>query len=299
METLKTKVDKSLQINNTNVDYNTDFDFDGTKNYNPGNNYQLAELCSLVYQEDAIIKSQIEKWNNHDKHLNLKLDIFNKDSFRFMVLSNQNFVILIFRGTVNLENWLTDFDTKQVPFKKGRGKVHQGFYDSILELEPYINNIITKRCTENQDLYITGHSLGGAQATIAAMQCESLKSFTNITTFGEPKIGNAEFINFVNGSLNSDIPSGKSRLFRQVNQYDPVPYVPFFSYYHEGGFYIYSNFYNQLYQIEITPKASSIDEYLNTIPNEEAMFKFNINNHSMSVYLEKAKKNIDDWIFND
>ncbi|MFZ6679207.1 lipase family protein [Undibacterium sp. Tian12W] len=70
---------------------------------------------------------------------------------------------------------------------QGDGQVHDGFlraYDSIAtQLNDWLKN-----CTANK-IYITGHSLGAAIATLAA----ALLPDSRLVTFGSPRVGNASF----------------------------------------------------------------------------------------------------------
>lgn len=111
----------------------------------------------------------------------------------------QTFVVLTFRGTRTWAEWLSDAEAVPVPFAGnlaaadgGLGLVHGGFYDHYTlgtagqraaagkELSPlpserapgslaqqvaeYLANSTTA-----QAIYVTGHSLGGALATLAAL----------------------------------------------------------------------------------------------------------------------------------
>ena len=76
------------------------------------------------------------------------------------------------------------------------------------------------------DFYITGHSLGGAFATLAAMDVitnkkygmENLNQKLHLYTFGSPRVGDLEFVN----TVQSYIPD----MWRVVNNMDLVPHVP-------------------------------------------------------------------------
>jgi predicted lipase len=93
--------------------------------------------------------------------------------------------------------------------------------------ERKLNNKITPR------VVFTGHSLGGALATIAAT-CMSVQfmEYTNLIvechTFGSPRVGNQSFINIFNRFVHVSN--------RYVNDLDPVPMIPRFpGFYHVKG----------------------------------------------------------------
>eukprot|EP00474_Spongospora_subterranea_P009879 CRZ10337.1 hypothetical protein [Spongospora subterranea] len=66
---------------------------------------------------------------------------------------------------------------------------------------------------------ITGHSLGGATAIIAAVSLLDLVSNPVIYTFGGPRVGNLAFVNHVQSQK-------ELTLFRVVHNHDVVVHVP-------------------------------------------------------------------------
>lgn len=100
-------------------------------------------------------------------------------------------------------------------------EVHSGFLGEL--------NKVWKRITNNIEsdvgklpLYVTGHSLGGAMATLAGMR----HSFEKVTTFGEPRVG-----------IHIDKAFKSNSHTRYVNGDDPVTKLPpelFYGYDHHG-----------------------------------------------------------------
>jgi hypothetical protein len=68
-------------------------------------------------------------------------------------------------------------------------------------------------------LWVTGHSLGGALAVIAAAEFEGVFPVTGLHTFGQPRVGFSAFRDFMNAHY-------AGRFFRFVNDDDIVPRVP-------------------------------------------------------------------------
>ncbi|MDR2003913.1 MAG: lipase family protein [Prevotella sp.] len=110
-------------------------------------------------------------------------------------------IILAFRGTDGTLDWLNDFNYIQIPFSYsgkviGTGKVHTGFYDAIMSISDEIINKLKelKKLTSNSKIYVTGHSKGGAMATLLAKILQ-YEDFTNIfvVTFGSPRVGDENF----------------------------------------------------------------------------------------------------------
>ena len=106
-----------------------------------------------------------------------------------MYLQNKQEQVLAFRGTEPTQMSDVQADLKAWKSKsKTDGKVHDGFYDEInkvwKEILPLIKN--------NKPLYICGHSLGGAMATIAASRLE--EQTEALYTFGSPRVGYKKFV---------------------------------------------------------------------------------------------------------
>ena len=64
----------------------------------------------------------------------------------------------------------------------------------------------------------TGHSLGGAIATLAAAALRAAHGATDLYTYGSPRVGNAAFVEHVEA-----LPGGN---FRLTHDADPVPLLP-------------------------------------------------------------------------
>lgn len=153
--------------------------------------------------------------------------------------------IIAFRGSKSKKDWQADFRAGFVPFggsnfleseviaKKTAGnssvpQVHRGFneYTNLVmktmldtdrngDYETPMWKLINKEHEGN--LLITGHSLGGAVATMLGARLAAYgvdpRSFT-VITFGAPAIGNAAFAKAYGDSF---------RLIRATNSADPVP----------------------------------------------------------------------------
>ncbi len=75
------------------------------------------------------------------------------------------------------------------------GRVHRGFKKEVDDLWPTLENMLSSNV---KNLWFTGHSLGGAMATICAGRCLLSSINSNpiqIQTFGSPRVGNKRYIN--------------------------------------------------------------------------------------------------------
>jgi hypothetical protein len=143
---------------------------------------------------------------------------FNRGNVQGFWCAAGDVALLSFRGTSNPGQWLRDAHFFPVPHPWGR--VHQGFKDGVAQVETDLLEFdpVAKKA---QHLWITGHSLGGALALIAAarfkMQTPALTP--NLYTYGQPRVGLVEFAD----RFAIELPG---RLYRFVNQSDIVTRVP-------------------------------------------------------------------------
>lgn len=111
--------------------------------------------------------------------------------------------------------------------------VHAGFLASWLNTRPIILKHVSAARKQYRDykVVLVGHSLGGAVAALAGLEMQMRGWEPQVTTFGEPKIGNKEFVTFLNEAFklgtvspSDDAQQWKFRRVTHVN--DPVPLLP-------------------------------------------------------------------------
>jgi len=120
-------------------------------------------------------------------------------SIRYDIVENPDNCFVVFRGTVDVKNWITDLLFSLAPSHFGLGKVHAGFqdaYDILRRRSKY--DAAVRRCAAHYPpimVYITGHSLGAAMATLAVLDfhTEFPEVPVRYATFGSPRVGDAEF----------------------------------------------------------------------------------------------------------
>ena len=189
-----------------------------------GNAYWMARLSQEVYLK----RSSDNQMPDEDKILaNLKAedDKFmsvvgaDKNSAQAALVEHQDFLCMVFRGTNELADWLDNinaFATKEL-----FGEFHRGFWNSVEDVWEVINNRFRHlQGQRRRPLFITGHSLGGAMATIAAAKLvHEDKPFTSVYTFGQPRALTRETALIFNSAC-------QARFFRFHNNNDIVTRVP-------------------------------------------------------------------------
>lgn len=138
-----------------------------------------------------------------------------------LVLKGAEEAILAFRGTDpgQSRDWLADLDAAYAP--AFGAKVHHGFLAGLLDLWPGVLAALGP-----EPLWVTGHSLGGALATLGALQAVGTGlTVRGVATFGSPAVGDRAFVAAFTEALGD-------RSDRVVHGNDPVPRVlnPFWGY---------------------------------------------------------------------
>jgi len=134
----------------------------------------------------------------------------------FVSVDDQSGIILLcFRGTANLPGWMTDFDAFQQACPKDPLYVHYGFLRALDEVWDHVQAALPTD-PGGRGVWVTGHSLGGALATLAAARlCDAKYPLNVVYTFGSPRVGNPDFCT-----------AYQPTHYRFVNNDDIVPRVP-------------------------------------------------------------------------
>lgn len=107
--------------------------------------------------------------------------------------------------------------------------VHSGFMASWNSTKtlilPTLEALLATHPTYN--LTLTGHSLGGAVAGLAALEFEARGWSPRVATFGEPRFGNAALAHYVDGVFPWNGTEEVGRYWRVTHTGDPVPLLPF------------------------------------------------------------------------
>ena len=243
----------------------------------------FARLSSLAYKEPKEAQKLFKKAGFTEVTY-----YENKGSNAYIVESGVD-VVIICRGT-EVKEWndvKADLSIALVPSRSGVGKVHRGFRtytDKIWEpIKSHVTNI------KNKDLWITGHSLGAAMATLMARRCTmdiTLQTPTALFTYGSPRVGNRAYINEFNTLITHH---------RWVNDGDIVTKVPFAPiYYHCGTMHHISS--NDVVSVNYDRKISWTRVLSLLLPH--GIFKLisgDTKDHSSELYVQKLTF----WAMND
>lgn len=111
--------------------------------------------------------------------------------------------------------------------------VHSGFTYLWNETSEYLTPLLESLLVQypSYQLMLAGHSLGGAIAGLAALEFAAKGWAPIVTTFGEPRFGNAElaaFVDrkFVGGNASAESEPETQRYRRVTHVGDPVPLLP-------------------------------------------------------------------------
>ena len=212
----------------------------------------LIEHSSLRPQQDSLAESEplldeLMQQRDRKKHHSQRKNSFIRHNFRYFnnkgrdtqayMFRTESFMVLAFRGSQEPKDWLTNVTTQLRNFtirKDGittlssyKGRVHTGFFLAWASIERAVLSQIGRwredafdRGEDLPPLYITGHSLGGALATMAAAALsDNGINVAGVYTFGQPRVGDRTFVNQLNTHT-------KGKVFRFVNNNDIVPHVP-------------------------------------------------------------------------
>lgn len=183
----------------------------------------FANISAITYDEPKASKSKF-------KALGYTIvEFFDIDNAQAYLLKGSDGIhVLSFRGTEVSEpsDVLADLKAGKNIEAIG-GKIHVGFKGEINKLWPAIE----KAVVGIDRLYVTGHSLGAAMATIAAGRMHS--KVIALITFGSPRVGNQEYVDCLTFAH-----------FRVQNNCDDVTKVPFklMGFAHHGT-HVYMNYY--------------------------------------------------------
>ncbi len=142
-------------------------------------------------------------------------------------------IVVAFRGTLpidtsnwdnfidSIKDWADDAEAVFVSVPYAPGSVHQGFSASLESLWSSVAAAVRAQLTTTPLLpvVVTGHSKGGALATLAAirLRSEAVGTPADVYTYGSPRVGNTPFSTSYDKLISQ---------WRFENDSDLVPHLP-------------------------------------------------------------------------
>ncbi len=214
--------------------------------------YVLATASGYAYANGATLTMILARLGLRDcvcRTAEQHVDAMLIDTTAHVVQSADGRVLIVaFRGTVPMDgiSWLNDLDVNPrrvaltFPHAGGPCEVHGGFYRNARATRPDVvwalNEALEGRSVEDghtmpeplEAVYITGHSYGGAIASMLAMMLRNepkyaplLDMVRAVYTFGAPMVASPALAE----ACDADRRLGH-RVFRYVYENDVVPQVP-------------------------------------------------------------------------
>ena len=194
--------------------------------FEPVNAWWLAEAALLAYADEGFARAQLDRAGLPD------FTFFSMSGTQCYVAAGPDFAIAAFRGTqvpkpgadpdrvhqvLDVLKDLRDiFDFFLATWPKG-GAVHEGFRDALDIVWTDVNERLLETTAGGRPLWLTGHSLGGALATLAADRLDGVRG---LYTFGAPCVGDQAFADHFRVST-----------WRFVHHRDIMPRLPPFGVY--------------------------------------------------------------------
>ncbi len=181
------------------------------------NAWWLAEISTLAYADEDFASSRLRRAGLP------QVRFFDKQSTQCYVAHNDQFAIVAFRGSeiwkkegaFDLSKVVADFkadvDIRLTAWPPG-GKVHRGFKDALEEVWSDLFAYITQLDRKGCKIWMTGHSLGAALATLCAGRYGDVQG---VYSFGSPRVGDDGFKEKL-----------QAKIYRIVNNDDLVARVP-------------------------------------------------------------------------
>ncbi len=192
----------------------------------------LAKACELAYLDEP------EGAAGFQTELGMRARLISVDNTQAYLAQDEESLVVAFRGSQcptsldGLKDWLVTNANNLLILPEGRigtdfaaagvgARFHRGFLEALAEIWPPLSSAVQAALdAQARPLWVTGHSLGGAIALLAAWRLQrQFVPVHEVVTFGAPMIGNAAAAQ----AFERELPN---RIFRYVDIEDPVPLLP-------------------------------------------------------------------------
>ena len=191
------------------------------------NAYWLARMTQLSYGtlrelEEGLVRDGVDAND-------VSVRIFETETTAAFFIEHELADFVVIRGSDSFYDWIVNVSAQQC--ETAMGLAHCGYVDAHKELfeDTDLKTLLEEQSQSGKPLYITGHSLGGALATMmtAAARQKSCRlpcepTFTALYTFGGPRV----FADVVAPDVFADLGDVNTHVFRFANNRDPVVVLP-------------------------------------------------------------------------
>jgi len=190
--------------------------------FDPATNLALATAAGLAYQGETIVRRVVEGMGGSLCWIEDK-----ETDTQCFVAANGNAVVVSFRGSTSLRDWITDAQFKKIDWRIWFGVssitygVHKGFAEAVDSVSHNVSKAIYQLRDRGQRIYFTGHSLGADLAMMMAFRWkyQTCDSVNNVYAFAGARWCNGRTAGEYDDLL-GDVT------FRVTNSEDPVPRIP-------------------------------------------------------------------------
>ncbi|WP_255020225.1 lipase family protein [Cyanobium sp. WKJ7-Wakatipu] len=169
----------------------------------------LALASQLAYNPEVEVERQLQAWGFQN------CDFVEQDAAQGFACSD--LVLVCFRGTESTADWLSNLKVIPKAVNELGSSVHAGFWEQFEALRPQLERLISPH--RQLPLLVTGHSLGGAIAALAAASWAASSNLRALYTYGQPAVARDRALDQLAEALGG-------HYHRLVNDSDIVPRVP-------------------------------------------------------------------------
>lgn len=188
--------------------------------YSPCDAFSFCLASRLAYERPPFIIKQAKAWRfGSVKPFEVaRGNVI--DTQGYVATDNRNKRMLIaLRGTESFADWLTNLQVVRDP-GPCRSSVHEGFQDALHAASLRVGKILGEELVDHE-IWLTGHSLGGALASLLAAELLDMKlPVGGLFTFAAPRAGDSDLASCLDKKLELKAH------WRIVNEDDMVPHLP-------------------------------------------------------------------------
>ena len=152
----------------------------------------FAKLSNFAYKTIEEMETQFPEYT---------ISFHSEKGSDIYILENYSDIIIACRGTEVKQKSDIKADLNVRRMHNVQGKVHTGFHNYVDHIWSPALEHGQKAKREFKNIWITGHSLGAAMATLLAERFARLNTCQTpaaLFTYGSPRVGNRKFINYFN-----------------------------------------------------------------------------------------------------